>query len=133
MSREEIKDRLLAARGTTEDLLAQIHELYVQDIRSEKKLLKDALSELHNSGNVNLVELLKTIDRNICGHTFFTILHAFENVLPSLEANVEDVLHCLVNLTHQAGRDLAIGGVFSAFQCFCSLDDHRSQSSIEVM
>ena len=38
MSREEIKDRLLAARGTTEDLLAQIHELYVQDIRSEKKL-----------------------------------------------------------------------------------------------
>ena len=133
MSLEEIKDQLLAARGTTEDLLAQIHELYVQEIRSEKKRLKDALSELHNSGNINLVATLETVNRSACGHKFFTILHAFENVLPSLDASVEDVLHCLVNLMQQAGRDLAIGGVFGAFQRFCNLDVGRTRRSIEVI
>lgn len=133
MSLEETKDRLLAVQGNTKDLLTQIHELYIKEIRSEDKFLIYALSELHNSGKINLVAILGTVNRGACGHKFFTILQAFENVLPSLDASVEDVLHCLVHLMHQVGNDLAIGGVFGAFQHFCNLDVDRPRRSIEII
>lgn len=133
MSLEEVKTRLLAVRGTINSLFSQIEEFYIQDIHSEDEVLEKALSELHNSGEINLVELVNTADRSSLGYDFFSILHAFENTLPSLEASVEDVLVCLVNLTQQTGKDFAIGGFHRAFQLFCSLDTERPRSSIEVI
>lgn len=127
---EETKGLLLAANGSTEDLLAQIDELYIQEIRSEKKLLKEALSELHNSGEINLVELVNKVDRSSCGYDFYIIQQVFENTLPSLKTSVEDVLHCLVHLTEQAG---AIGGLYGTFQHFCSFETSRPRDSIEVI
>lgn len=133
MSLEEVKTRLFAARGTIDSLFSQIEEFYIQDVRSEDKVLEIALSDLHNSGEINLVELVNTADRSSLGYDFFSILHAFENTLPSLEADVEDVLVCLAHLTQQTGKDFAIGGIHRAFQLFCSLDTERPRSSIEII
>ena len=107
MSLEETKAQLLAASETAEGLLAQVNDLYVKDIRSEEKYLEEALSELHNSRKIDLVELVKS--------------------------SVEDVLHCLVHLTQQAGRDLAIGGLYGAFQNFCSFEVNRPRDSVGVI
>lgn len=133
MSLEETKTILLEANETAEGLLTQINDLYVQEIRSEEKFSEEALIELHNSGEVDLVELVKRADKSSCGHDFFTILHTFENALPSLEASVENVLHCLVHLTQQAGRDLAIGGVYGAYERFCSRESNRPRDSVEII
>ncbi|WP_105212983.1 hypothetical protein [Pseudoalteromonas sp. T1lg22] len=133
MSLEETKTRLLAASKTSEELLSQVNTLYVEEIRSEKKILKDALSQLHNAGEIDLVELVRGVNRSSIGHDFFTILHAFENALPSLDASIEDVLRCLLHLTEQAGRDLAIGGVYGAFQRFCSVEAQRPRDSVEFI
>lgn len=133
MSLEKTKTRLLAASETAEELLSQVNDLYVEEIRSEEKFLKDALSQLHNAGDIDLVELVRGVDKSSSGHDFFTILHAFENALPSLDANIEDVLRCLLNLTQQAGRDLAIGGVYGAFQRFCSVEAQRPRDSVEFI
>lgn len=133
MSLEETKARLLAVSKTPEGLLTQIDELYVQDIQLKEKQLEVALQELHNSGYIDLVELVKGVEKSSDKYDFFTILHVFENALSALNANVEDILHCLVHLSEQAGRDLAIGGIYGAFQSFCSLEADRSRVSIGVI
>ncbi len=133
MSLEETKIRLLAASKIANGLLAQINDSYLQEIRAEEKVLTDALSEMHNSGEVDLVETIGSVNKNSSGYDFFTILHAFESVLPSLDASVENVLHCLVHLTQQAGRDLAIGGIYGAFEDFCRVDAHRPGDSVRFI
>jgi len=133
MSLEETKARLLAANDTAEELLSQVNDLYVEETRSEEKVLKDALTQLHNAGEIDLIKLVRGVDKSFSGHDFFKILHVFENVLPSLDASIEDVLRCLLHLTQQAGRDLAIGGVYRAFQHFCSVEAHRPRDSVEFI
>ncbi len=133
MSLEETKSRLLAASENVESLLTLVHDLYVQEISSEENFLTEAVSELHNSGEIDFVEIVRGVVKSSCGSDFFTILHVFENALPSLDAKVEDVLHCLVHLTQQAVRDLAIGGVYGAFERFCRREIHRPRDSVECI
>ncbi|HIF9132998.1 TPA: hypothetical protein ACX6QB_001296 [Photobacterium damselae] len=133
MALEETKARLLAASETAEGLLAQINDLYVEEIQSEEKILKNALFQLHNAGEIDLVAIISGVDKSSNGYDFFTILHTFENVLPFLDAGVEDVLRCLLHLTQQAGRDLAIGGVYGAFERFCSVEAHRPSDSVRFI
>ncbi|MFV9257597.1 hypothetical protein ABQ433_00720 [Citrobacter freundii] len=130
MSLEETKSRLLNASETAEDLLATVSDLYVQELHSNETSLAVALSELHNSGVIDIVKTVRGVDKSSCGRSFFTILHAFENALPSLDARIEDVLHCLVHLTQQAGRDSAIGGIYKAFEQYCSAEAHRPRDSV---
>ncbi|MCL1125513.1 hypothetical protein [Shewanella surugensis] len=130
---EEAKVKLLTASETEDGLLAHIHDSYIQEIRTEEKVLTDALSELHNSGEIDLVKIVGSVDKSSRGHDFFTILNAFEGALPSLDASVENVLDCLVHLTQQAGRDLAIGGIYGAFENYCRVDAHRSRDSVKFI
>ncbi|WP_197708426.1 hypothetical protein [Shewanella sp. ALD9] len=130
---DEAKVKLLNASGTEDGLLAHIHDSYIQEIRTEEKVLTDALSELHNSGEIDLVKIVGCVDKSSRGHDFFTILHAFESVLPSLDASVENVLDCLVHLTQQAGRDLAIGGIYGAFENYCRVNAHRPRDSVNFI
>ncbi|CAI1571947.1 hypothetical protein [Serratia liquefaciens] len=130
MSLEETRARLLTASETAEDLLTLVSDLYVQEIHSKETVLAVALSELHNSGVIDIVKIVRGVDKSSCGRNFFTILHAFENALPTLDARIEDVLHCLVHLTQQAGRDLAIGGIYKAFERYCSEEAHRPRDSV---
>lgn len=130
MSLEDTKARLLAASETAEELLAQVNDLYVEEMRSEEKVLTDALSQLHNAGEIDLVEIVRGVDKSSSGHDFFTVLHVFESALPSLDASVEDVLDCLLHFTQQAGRDSAIGGIYGAFERFCRVEAQRPRDSI---
>ncbi|MEX9947951.1 hypothetical protein [Providencia sp. wls1914] len=126
---EETKASLLAANKTTESLLAQIHDLYIQEECSEDSVLIRALSELHNSGKIDFVKIVKGVDKNSCKKNFFGILDTFEHVLPLLNSKVEDVLHCLVHLAQQTGR----GRGCETFQQFCSVESQRSKDSVEFI
>ncbi|PNH92565.1 hypothetical protein [Vibrio diazotrophicus] len=130
MSLKETKARLLEASKTADGFLSLISDL---EIRTEEKILKEALSELHNSGEIDLVEAVIGVNRDSNGNDFFTILHIFESMLPSLDASVEDVVRCLVHLSQQADGDLAIGGVYGAFEGFCRMEVHRPRHSIEFI
>ncbi|MEN8619701.1 hypothetical protein [Shewanella baltica] len=125
MSLEETKVRLLTASERADSLLAQVNDLYVQGIKTEEKFLNDALIELHNSGEIDLVEIVGSLDKSSSGHDFFTILHVFEDVLPSLNSSVEDVLNCLVHI--DSGR------AYGAFERFCSVEVYRPRDSVEFI
>ncbi|HDL8115244.1 TPA: hypothetical protein PXQ47_003274 [Yersinia enterocolitica] len=133
MSLEEIRSSLLTTSETTGGLLALIHDLYGQEIRSEKTVLSDALVELHNSGEIDLVEIVRGVDKNSCGTDFFIILSIFENTLPLLNSRVDNVLHCLVHLTELADGDLTVYGLYGAFERFCSKEAYRPRDSIECI
>jgi hypothetical protein len=130
---EEAKVKLLTASETTGGLLTQIHDSYIQEIRTEDKVLTVALSELHNSGELDLVETVGSVDKSSRGHHFFTILNAFVSALPSLDASVENVLDCLVHLTQETGRDPAMGGIYGAFEGYCRMDANRPRASVRFI
>ncbi|MFQ2825145.1 MULTISPECIES: hypothetical protein [Aeromonas] len=126
MSLEETRSKLLNESKNVGDLLTLIHDLYLQEIHSEEIYLAEALSDLHNSGEIDLLKIVLEVNNTSHESIFFTILSAVEGALPLIDARVEDVVHCLAHLTQQAGRDLAISGIYDAFKRFCSVDDiHR--------
>ena len=133
MSLEETRARLLTACETEGDLLALISDLYVQEINSKEKYLAAALTELNNSNIIDIVKIVKGVDKNSCGRNLFTILIAFEKTLPELDSRVEDVLECLVHLTQQLGADAAISGIYTAFQRYCSVGVQRPRESIRFI
>ncbi|CAH7022509.1 conserved hypothetical protein [Vibrio coralliirubri] len=130
MSLEEIKAKLQAASDTKEGLLTQISDLYIKKIRSNDEALKGALADLHNSGDIDLVNIVSVVDKASIEYNSFSILSAFESTLPSLNSSVEDVLHCLVLIKQQTGRDMAIGG---AYQRFCKAENHRPRDSVKFI
>lgn len=126
MSLEETRGKLLNEIRNLDNLLTLIHDLYLQEIHSKDIFLTEALSGLHNSGEIDLLKIVQDIDKTSYEKNFFTILHAVESALPLLDARVEDVIDCLAHLIQQAGRDLAISGIYNAFEHFCCVDDiHR--------
>ncbi|MFT5716747.1 MAG: hypothetical protein ACI9T7_000925 [Oleiphilaceae bacterium] len=130
---ETTKIQLLEARETSASVLAQIDKIYSQEIRSEDRFLANALSELHNAGEIDVIQLVKGVDKSSTEYDFFAVLHTLEQTLPAMTANVEDILNGLVHLVQQAGRDLAIGGVYNSFQSYCSLNPSRPIKSIEFI
>lgn len=133
MSLEETKAKLQEVSNTKEGLLTLINELYFEEINSDEKVLEEALADLHNSGNIDFVNIVSAVEKSSSRYDFFTVLCAFEKALPSLHVGIEDVLHCLVNLTQLAGRDLAAGGVYRAFERFCRMKTHRPRDSVKFI
>ncbi|MCP3289186.1 hypothetical protein [Aeromonas hydrophila] len=129
MSLEETKCTLLNARGNVENLLTLINELYRQQIESECIFLTEALSELHNTGEIDLLKILEAVNDTPYKNNLYAIMGVLETTLPSLDAKVEDVLHCLIKLTELAGGNI----VYGAFGCFCRVDNSRPRDSLDFI
>lgn len=130
---EDIKARLLTASKTEQDFLNEISSLYKQEKNSKEKTLVIALSDLHNSNVIDFVQIVKDMDKTSYGRNFFSVINIFETALPTLDSRIEDVLHCLVHLQQQAGRDLAISGIYLAFERYCSEERHRARDSVRFI
>lgn len=111
--------------------LELIQEIYYQD-RKDEKLLSGVLIELHNKGQINLVELFHNIKNNNGNHDFFLLRRVFEEVLPHIDAPVKDVAECVKHLTLEAGQDMASYMLLTPFREFCMHDGSRSQALLEM-
>lgn len=129
MPLEETRCALLNARENVENLLTLINELYKQQIKSEDTFLTEALSELHNTGEIDLLKILEAVNDTSYKNNFYAIMRVVETTLPSLDANVEDVLHCLTKLTELADGHI----VYGAFECFCRVDNSRPRDSLDFI
>ncbi|HIF9236991.1 TPA: HEAT repeat domain-containing protein [Photobacterium damselae] len=107
-----------------------IREIYYQDLKDEK-LLPGILTELHNKGQLNLVELFHSLKNETKNHDFFSVRQVFEDVLPHINAPVKDVADCVKHLTLEAGQDMAAYMLLSPFREFCKSDNSRSQDLLE--
>ncbi|BEE17462.1 hypothetical protein VAWG006_17150 [Aeromonas enteropelogenes] len=129
MSLEETRCTLLNERGNVENLLILINEIYRKQIKSEGIFLTEALSELHNTGEIDLLKIFEAVNDTSYKNNPYVIMRVVETTLPSLKAKVEDILPCLTKLT-----DLASGHiVYGAFECFCRVDNSRPKDSVDFI
>lgn len=108
-----------------------IQEIYYQD-RKDERLLPGILTELHNQGQLNLVELFHSFRNKTANHDFFSVRQVFEEVLPHINAPVKDVANCVKHLTLEAGQDMAAYMLLPPFREFCKHDNSRSQDLLEL-
>ncbi|HGP4137500.1 TPA: hypothetical protein ACLLGK_001053 [Enterobacter roggenkampii] len=132
MTLADTKKLLLDASKTEGDFLVLVNDLYLEEIQSEEKILTEALTELHNSSEIDLIGIVAGIEKN-SSYDFLIVVTLFENALPSLNTKTEDVLHCLAYLVQLAERNHATVEVYKAFERFCSLEAHRPRESIEYI
>lgn len=90
-------------------------KLFVERLRGHRSdelghAFREALAELHNDGTIDVLEPARTIACSpIDQHQFFTVMHVYTDLIPSLEAAVPRMLGAVKGLTVRAGDDMASG------------------------
>jgi DNA-binding ferritin-like protein len=127
---DDLKSKLIQAYKDG-NFFEFIQEIYYQDRKGEK-LLPSILSELHNEGKLNLVELFHSFKNTTENHDFFSVRRVFEEVLPNINAQVKDVAECVKHLTLEAGQDMAAYMLLSPFKEFCKKDKDRTKALVDI-
>lgn len=127
---DELKEKLLKA-NVDDNFFEFIQGIYYQDQKGEK-LLPSLLAELHNEGELNLVDLFQGFKNTPENHDFFSVRRVFEEVLPNINAPVKDVAECVKHLTLEAGQDMAAYMLLSPFKEFCIKDADRAKALLDI-
>ena len=131
MSDNECHKALLKGEDTG-SFFEVVEHLYFENRNSDNELYK-SLSELHNDSLLDLNKKFSSICRDLDGYDFFVMLQVYEKSLPNINCNVSDVIKCIGHLLKQAGNDLAIGGLYSAFIEFCRKDFQHSVQALPII
>ena len=127
---DELKGKLLKA-NVDGKFFEFVQEVYYQD-RKDEKLLPSLLAELHNEGQLNLVEIFHSFKNTAENHDFFSVRRVFEEVLPLINAPVAEVVQCVKHLTLEAGQDAFTYTLMSPFKEFCKKDTDRTKALLDI-
>jgi hypothetical protein len=127
---DELREKLLKA-NVDDNFFEFIQGIYYQDRKGEK-LLPSLLTELHNEGEFNLVDLFQGFKNTPENHDFFSVRRVFEEVLPNINAPVKDVAECVKHLTLEAGHDMAAYMLLAPFKEFCIKDADRAKALLDI-
>lgn len=127
---DDLKDKLIKAYEGG-NFFEFIQEVYYQD-RKDEKLLPGLLTELHNEGILNLVELFHSFKNKTENHDFFSVRRVLEKVLPYINAPIKDVADCVKHLTLEAGQDMAAYMLLPPFKEFCKKDTDRAKALFDI-
>ncbi|ASJ92012.1 hypothetical protein CBR61_14455 [Porphyrobacter sp. CACIAM 03H1] len=103
--------------------------LFVERLRRHRRdelgdAFRATLTELHNNGTIDVLEPAKNIASSpIDQHQFFTVMHIYSDLIPSLEAEVPTMLAAVKALTARAGDDGASGMPNGAFRTWAEQGD----------
>lgn len=126
---EETKRQLLEAKSQ-DDFLTLICQASEKEAFSDENHLVQALIELHNSSQIDLVKLLHSSDGGGIEHNYFKLGKTFAQALPTLAADTETVIKCISHLSSLAGSDC---GLYEAFKDFCRVKPERPDQSIQFI
>lgn len=90
-------------------------ELFVERLRRHHtddlgRAFRAMLTGLHNDGTIDVLEPARQIASSpIDQHQFFTVMHAYTDLIPALEAEVPAMLAAVKALVARAGDDGAAG------------------------
>lgn len=126
---EETKRQLLEAKSQ-DDFLSLICQVSKKEAFSDEDYLVQALIELHNSSQIDLVKLLHSSDSSCIEQNYFNLNKTFAQALPDLAADAEDVIKCISHLSFHAGSDC---GLYEAFKSFCKVKPERPDQSVQFI
>lgn len=89
------------------------------------------LVALHNEGLIDVVGAFESLkNKSSNGLDFFLTRHVFEKALPELDAPVQSVMQCVLQLYQDAGQDLAAGTIINSFIDFCAKEPVRPHEAL---
>lgn len=132
MDKEKFREALLD--GTTAGgFLTAVSDALSSD-REERDDLARELASLHNEGLVDVVAEFGVLKKSLSeGSDFFLARHIFEQALPHLNAPVDAVMRCVVQLCREAGQDLMAGSILSGYIDFCVKDVDRPREALKLI
>lgn len=132
MDNEKFRDVLLKEAKAGYFLNAVSEAL--SSIREDRDSLAREIASLHNEGLVDVVAEFSALKRNVPdGPDFFLTRHVFEEALPYLNAPVDVVIRCVVQLCREAGQDLMAGSILSGYIDFCVKDVERPREALKLI
>lgn len=108
-------------------------ELFIERLRSHRtdelgKAFRATLTRLHNDGTIDVLEPARQIASSpIDQHQFFTVMHAYTDLIPALEAEVPAMLAAVKALVARAGDDGAAGMPNGACRTVAKLESAFTQ------
>ena len=113
-------------------------ELFVDRLRRHRtdelgKAFRATLTRLHNDGIIDVLEPARQIASSpIDQHQFFTVMHVYTDLIPTLEAEVSAMLAAVKALVARAGNDGAAGMPNGAFRTWAEQDD-RARATLAAI
>lgn len=131
---KEFEQKLLEAKNEHE-VLQIIDKAWIASFRKGKdKTLAEELIQLHNSKQIDLVHVFSTLENKADSDIrFFSVRNIFEELLPNLNAEISQVMGCVLHLVAQAGQDLAACVLFRPFTEYCSAETARPKQALRLI
>lgn len=127
------RDDIIAAANA-----GTLPELFVERLRRHRtdelgKAFRATLTKLHNDGTIDVLEPARQIASSPIGqHDFFTVMHVYTELIPSLDASVADMLAAVKALSTRAGEDLASGMPNGAYRSWAE-QGTRARDTLETI
>jgi len=107
-----------------------LYEEYRKHIRDNDELIQN-LAKLHNQEKINILSEFASLENENPSSNFFAIRSIFRNLLPLLNAPVEEVKSCVKRLTLAESNNMASYDLIEQFVKFCSEDIGRVDDLLE--
>jgi len=133
MSVSTIKQKLLEDLKTGNALKA-LCDIYFAEVNTgPSSSLILAVAKLHNTKAFDLNRLMLGATRNNTHYDLFILLDVYASSLPSINCTTTDAMGCITHLLNQAGNDLSIDGIYTAFLNFCKKDFQRTEEALSTI
>lgn len=132
MDKEKFREALLKEAKAGNFLKAVSEAL--SSIREDRDDLARELASLHNEELVDVVAEFFVLKKNVPeGPDFFLTRHVFEQALLYINAPVDAVMRCVVQLYREAGQDLMADSILSGYIDFCVKDVERPREALKLI
>ena len=124
---ETIKDKLLPVAGS-DTFLETFHQLYRENLEKKDNFIQE-IASLHNNKLVDIVHEFNNY--NDSGLNPITFCQLFGEILPFLQADIQDVLNCINHLILKTHSDFS--SLFSkSLEKFCAMDIARCDKLLDI-
>lgn len=124
----DLRDKLIQAHLENRFLDA-VYRLSLQDGDN----LPNVLVDLHKTSTVDVVAAFRMLRNSGTGPDFFLTRWMLEKALPELDADVLNVMECVIQLTKEAGEDLASGTLIDSYIEFCAKTPSRPHEALGLI
>lgn len=127
---EEITKKLLQS-CKNDTFLDVVYELDLES-RKNEKTLRPLLIRMHNEGQIDVIVEFRKLTRKNTNGDFFLLRYILEEILPSINAPVHQVMDCVKHLSLEAGDDMAAYMLMTPFKDFCRKNPTRSNEVLSI-
>ncbi|UYG06679.1 hypothetical protein [Halomonas sp. M4R1S46] len=110
-----------------------IIELASKEESEQKNRLTEALSTLHNNGQLDLNAEYSKLPINEVQDRLFILIDVYNDTIPLIDSKPEDIIDCITELTGKCDDEFSFFGTMSSFTEFCKQDLNRAKQALDYV